>query len=81
MTFTDIIGHDEQIAYLKNILENGKISSSYLFLGPEGIGKKMIAMNFAKALNCDFPDLYLVEPSGKGNTIKIESIIVNTFYI
>ncbi|MCK4463561.1 MAG: DNA polymerase III subunit delta' [Candidatus Omnitrophica bacterium] len=74
MAFTDIIGHNEQISFLESIIETNRIFSSYLFLGPEAIGKKMVALDFAKALNCDFPDLHLIKPSGKGNTIKIEDI-------
>ncbi len=74
MAFADIIGHNDEISFLKSIIENERIFSSYLFLGPEAIGKRKVALGFAKALNCNFPDLYLIKPSGKGNTIKIEDI-------
>ena len=40
--------HEDQ----KNSIENQKTSHSYLFIGIEGIGKKMIAMEFAKAILC-----------------------------
>jgi len=37
---------------LKRAIENKKVVNSYLFLGNEGIGKKQVALQFAKALNC-----------------------------
>ncbi len=52
MAFTDIRGQDKPIARLKNSLENNRVAGAYLFSGPEGIGKKLAARNFAKALNC-----------------------------
>ena len=52
MSFKEIIGHDRQIEYLRNAMRNGRVAHAYLFLGKEGIGKKMVALNLAKALNC-----------------------------
>jgi DNA polymerase-3 subunit delta' len=52
MSFEEIIGHDRQIAYLRNAMRNGRVAHAYLFLGKEGIGKKFFALNLAKALNC-----------------------------
>lgn len=52
MSFNKIIGHEEQISYLKKIIRDNTNASSYLFTGPEAIGKKITAVNFAKALNC-----------------------------
>ena len=37
---------------LLSSVKNDKISHSYLFLGVQGIGKKMIAKEFAKMLLC-----------------------------
>jgi len=52
MSFQEIIGHDKQIEYLRNAMRNGRIAHAYLFLGKEGIGKRLVALNLAKALNC-----------------------------
>ncbi len=52
MSFEEIIGHDRQIAYLRNAMRNGRVAHAYLFLGKEGIGKRLVALNLAKALNC-----------------------------
>ena len=40
------------IEFLKRAIHQDKVSHSYLFLGNEGIGKKWVALQFAKALNC-----------------------------
>ncbi len=52
MSFSDIKGQDNAIVRLKAGLENNHVASAYLFSGPEGVGKRLAALNFAKALNC-----------------------------
>ena len=48
--FEKIIGHEESKKILENDIVNGKISHAYLFSGIEGIGKKELALEFAKEL-------------------------------
>lgn len=38
---------------LKGILKTGRIANTYLFIGPDGAGKKFAALQFAKSLNCE----------------------------
>ncbi len=52
MSFKDILGHEKPIEFLKRAIKQDKVSHSYLFLGNEGIGKKWVAVQFAKTLNC-----------------------------
>jgi DNA polymerase-3 subunit delta' len=52
MSFKDVMGHDKPIKMLQRAILNDKVAHSYLFLGNEGIGKKWVALQFAKALNC-----------------------------
>ncbi len=52
MAFKDILGHSKPITLLQRAIRNEKVVNSYLFLGNEGIGKKFVALQFAKALNC-----------------------------
>jgi DNA polymerase III subunit delta' len=52
MSFKDVLGHSMPIEFLKRAIHQDKVSHSYLFLGNEGIGKKLAALQFAKALNC-----------------------------
>ena len=51
--FHDIIGHDDIIRHLKNAIETGKVSHSYIFTGEPGSGKKLLAGAFAAALQCE----------------------------
>ncbi len=52
MSFRDILGHEKQIEILKRCILSGRTAHSYLFAGPEGVGKMLVAKAFAKALNC-----------------------------
>ena len=52
MSFKNVLGHLRPIELLKRAIQRDKIAHSYLFLGNEGIGKKWVALQFAKALNC-----------------------------
>jgi DNA polymerase-3 subunit delta' len=51
-----IIGHDFQKRILKRVAVQGLVSHSYLFSGPDGIGKKLVATEFAKLVNCKNTD-------------------------
>ena len=75
--FYNIIGNNDIKQKLKKSLEQNKVSHSYLFIGKQGIGKKLIAKDFAKGileseLYENNPDLLYIEPDG--NSIKIEQI-------
>ncbi len=53
--FKDIIGHEEVIKQLKEAITGGKVHHAYLFHGPDGVGKRTVAMALAAALNCQDP--------------------------
>ena len=52
MSLADIIGQEKAIGMLTGILERRRLANSYIFSGEPGIGKKLTALNFAKAINC-----------------------------
>ena len=52
MPFKGIAGHSGPIATIRRILGSGRVAHAYLFSGPEGIGKKMVATAFIEALFC-----------------------------
>ncbi len=75
--FENIIGNEPIKKMLEQVITNNKISHSYMFLGISGIGKRMLAREFAiKVLKVgdteNIPDLLYIEPDG--NSIKIEQI-------
>lgn len=52
MTFDSIIGHDRQKNLLRRALKNQRVAHAYLFEGPDGIGKRLVALALARALLC-----------------------------
>lgn len=52
MSFNDIVGQERAIKILTKSLKENKISSSYIFVGREGTGKKLTAIEFTRAVNC-----------------------------
>ena len=52
MSFEQIIGNEEVKKYIRKNLEKNNILHSYLFLGTEGIGKLLLAKEFAKYILC-----------------------------
>lgn len=47
-----IIGHKKQWEFLKNKVRKNQLSHAYLFVGPENIGKKHLAIELVKLINC-----------------------------
>ena len=52
MSFSAVFGHEKEIGILKSAIERDRIAHAYLFFGMEGIGKRAIALAFAKTLLC-----------------------------
>lgn len=52
MGFADIIGHQKPLGLLRSALAQGRLHHAYLFTGPEGVGKHLIALALAKAIHC-----------------------------
>jgi DNA polymerase III subunit delta' len=52
MSFASLIGNERNKIILKRLLERGRISSSLIFAGPDGVGKRQFALTMAKAANC-----------------------------
>lgn len=52
MGFSDVLGQDRALSIIQAYLEKSRFSGAYIFSGPEGIGKKMVAKIIAQQLNC-----------------------------
>lgn len=52
MSFQDIKGQDKTIGILKGYIGQSRLQGGYLFAGPEGVGKRLVAITLAKAVNC-----------------------------
>ena len=56
MLFDNVLGQGQAKHILGQALSQSRLSHAYLFYGPESIGKKLLAVEFAKALNCLSPE-------------------------
>ena len=52
MPFRDILGQEHALLLLQKALVSTRIGHAYLFYGPRGVGKRLTAWQFAKALVC-----------------------------
>ena len=50
--FADLVGQDNTVKILQNIISSGRLHHAYLLTGTRGVGKTTIARIIAKALNC-----------------------------
>jgi len=53
MSFANIYGHHQQITMLQKAMARKRVGHSYIFSGLAAIGKKTLALEFARALNCE----------------------------
>ena len=51
--FKDVVGHKDIIQYMKNAVEQNKLSHAYILNGQRGSGKKLLARLFAMTLQCE----------------------------
>lgn len=52
MSLGNIYGHEKKIDMLRKTLARRRIAHAYLFSGPSATGKKTLAVEFVKAVNC-----------------------------
>ncbi len=52
MAWHGIFGHDEVVEQFDRALARGRLASSFLFVGPAGIGKRLFAIKLAQAFLC-----------------------------
>jgi DNA polymerase-3 subunit delta' len=55
LSFSEILGQDWAVRFLKKVILREKIPHSYLFIGMPGVGKTSTAVALAQALNCMDP--------------------------
>ena len=49
----EILGHEEVAERFRRAVERGRLASSFLFVGPAGVGKRTFAIAAAQALLCE----------------------------
>jgi len=53
LSWKNIVGHERERAAFERVWRRGRLAHAYLFAGPLGIGKRLFAMELAKALLCE----------------------------
>ncbi len=53
MPWDDLVGHASAIDRFRRSVERNRLASTYLFVGPEGVGKHAFALKLAQALLCE----------------------------
>jgi DNA polymerase-3 subunit delta' len=66
-----IAGHDEVVERFRRILRAGRLASTYLFVGPEGIGKRRFALELAKTLLCQAANRAAFEPCDRCESCRL----------
>src|SRR3712207_3119703 len=76
--FEAVYGQETVKTRLKNLIESNRISNAYLFSGPQGVGKFLLAKEFSKQILGvtpeNSPDFMVVEPKKNEISIKIDQI-------
>lgn len=64
MSWLGIAGHDEIVEQFRRALARGRLASTFLFVGPEGVGKRSFAQRLAQSLLCQARPAALLDPCG-----------------
>ena len=64
MPWDDLLGHEAAIDRFRRSIERNRLASTYLFVGPPGIGKYTFALKLAQALLCSANPPEAVEACG-----------------
>jgi DNA polymerase-3 subunit delta' len=64
-----MIGHAWAVDLLQKHLIGGQVRHAYLFTGPDGLGKRTLALRFAQALDC--PEARDGEPCGECRACRL----------
>ncbi|MBC8356699.1 MAG: DNA polymerase III subunit [Planctomycetes bacterium] len=64
MSWQGVEGHDENVERFRRILASGRLASTFLFVGPPGVGKRTFALKLAQALLCEVVSDVELSPCG-----------------
>ena len=53
MSWANVKGHEQLAASFQQVVRRDRLAHAYLFVGPEGVGKRRVAVELAKALLCE----------------------------
>ena len=75
--FENILGQQKVKKIISNQVKSGKVAHEYIFMGQGGVGKRLVAVEFAKILNCAVNDFAETDAGACGKCISCEKITKN----
>ena len=66
-----IYGHDQIVQQFRDTLAAGRLATTYLFVGPEGVGKRTFALKLAQSLLCTESEPAALEPCGQCESCRL----------
>ena len=70
MGFRDLFGHDSAVRALQKGLASDQLPGTYLFTGPQGVGKTTLALAFAEAAACLSPKALPFDSCGECDSCR-----------
>lgn len=64
MSWHGIVGHDHLVEQFRRAVRRERLASSFLFVGPEGVGKRSFALKLAQAFLCQTRPEEELDPCG-----------------
>lgn len=65
MAWLGVLGHDDVVERFRRALSRGRLASSFLFVGPPGVGKRTFAFKLAQTFLCQTRPEKLLDPCGQ----------------
>jgi DNA polymerase-3 subunit delta' len=66
-----ILGHDDVVEQFRRTLASGRLASTYLFVGPPGVGKRRFALELAHSLLCTESQEAALAPCGRCESCRL----------
>jgi DNA polymerase-3 subunit delta' len=74
MSWQGIEGHDTVVEQFRHLIQSGRLASTYLLVGPDGIGKRHFALKLAQSLLCHAADPAALAPCGSCDScVQVEA--------
>lgn len=72
MLWSKLLGHDKIKKILQRAIVEQRVAHAYFLYGDDGVGKDAIAIEFAKTVNCEYPEIEseLISYCGKCRSCK-----------
>lgn len=71
MSWQGIEGHDAVVEQFRRAAARGRLASTFLFVGPPGIGKRTLAVKLAQALLCQDYEPQTLDPCGSCHACEL----------